>query len=417
MGYVRISKDNCFSVYEYEKNLNEKLGLFFRIGQTVFVKNREEKITGIISVSDYQKCSGNENYQVNKEFKKILFHKGYMEEVRNFFEGTNYQSLPVLYENGELAECFVRTKTAYSMELCKEPWVNIANRHLAELVRKKGYKRIKISIVNSQSEEIYRYFKHYEFLYETVEKVLWYDILKMGEADIIITNYKTEIDSDLPFYSFHSLRIELEYRLLLHNCKKNKTAFYVISIPTSRNVWNITEEEQFRISKGIHWSKYFQKKEWYSELLEQVLGRIKDRDEFIDSCMDLPPIVIKDRLCYQREHTGKYVNVVGGNRLTEGTPEHGKKHIYLSGNSFVFGPLVDDGHTAASILQKMLLRQGKSEYRVVNEGMRGVSVYESLKRLNQDYFLEGGGRYHCVVYQLRKFFPGTGRRCKKVHFG
>ncbi len=117
MGYVRISKDNCFSVYEYEKNLNEKLGLFFRIGQTVFVKNREEKITGIISVSDYQKCSGNENYQVNKEFKKILFHKGYMEEVRNFFEGTNYQSLPVLYENGELAECFVRTKTAYSMEL------------------------------------------------------------------------------------------------------------------------------------------------------------------------------------------------------------------------------------------------------------------------------------------------------------
>jgi len=53
-----------------------------------------------------------------------------MEEVRNFFEGTNYQSLPVLYENGELAECFVRTKTAFHGTVVPESVYGIIKEHL-----------------------------------------------------------------------------------------------------------------------------------------------------------------------------------------------------------------------------------------------------------------------------------------------
>ncbi|MCI8598471.1 MAG: CBS domain-containing protein [Lachnospiraceae bacterium] len=402
MGYIRISKENCFCLYEHEPVDDRKLKDFFRVGQVVLVKDKLERVIGIISFSDFKKAKENGKYPINRTFKKITFHTGYMEEVRKFFDETNYQSIPVLTEEGELIESFIRAGMTYNVEMDGGKWIDIANSHLAELVRKKGYRRIKICITDSQSDEIYSYFKHYESLYDTVEKILWYDIWKAKEADIIITNGKMNRDLHVRVYSFHSLRIELEYHLLLQNCIKNKINLYLISTPTADNVWNTTGEEKRRISKGKHWIEYLKNKESNSELLEQVLDRKDEIDQFIDSCMNLPPVVVKNQLCYEREHISAYVNVINGNRLTEGIPDGAEKHIYLSGNSFVFGPLVDDRHTVASILQAMAKRTSElKDYKVVNEGMRGIPFYESLKRLNHDQFFAGGGRYRCPVRKLK----------------
>ncbi len=390
MGYIRIPKEHCFCVYENERIDTEKLKLF-AIGKVAVVKNDREKVTGIISFKDFYKGSENGNYPVNKKFRKIVFHAEYRKEVERFFEETEYQSIPVVNEDGELVECFIRTESERRQEWDQDKWIDISNPHLAKLVKNKGWEKITICITDVQSDQIYRYFKHYEFMFEKIEKVLWYNLLETGETDIVIVYYKTDMDVHAECYSFASLLMELEYRWLLHKCKEKNVRLYMVSIPTNHNVWNVTEEEKKRISvsEEKNWTEYLKNKELYSELLEQVLDRKDDLDEFTESCMDLPPVIVKGRLCYEREHTGKYVNVINGNRITTGTPDNTKNHIYLSGNSFLFGPLVDDEHTAASILQRMITGISDYEgYRVIHEGMRGAPFFESLKRLNQDYFIK-----------------------------
>lgn len=273
MEYIRIPEEKCLCFYEHEPVDRKKLNLFFRYGQTVFVKNKSEKIIGIISKSDYEKCIRDGRIYVNKEFKKILYHVGYMGEVRQFFADTSYQSVPVLNEDGELMEYFIRTEgTAYNIKKDDDKWINIENSHLAKLVRKKGYNRIKICVMDFQSNQIYRYFKHYESLYDSIEKVLWFDVLEMGETDVVIMSENIDLDLDTHIYSFDSLRIELEYNLLLYNCKKNNVKLYMVSIPTKCNVWNITKDERQRILKGDQRTEYFKNREAYSGLFEQVFN-------------------------------------------------------------------------------------------------------------------------------------------------
>lgn len=393
MGYLRISKENSFCVYEHQRIEKESLKLFFIIGrgQVVFVKNKLERIVGIISSSDYEKSIKDGKYHINKVFKNIIYCPGYMEEVERFFKETEYQSVPILNVNGELVESFVRTRRIYLETIASDKWIDAANMHLASLIKKKGYKKIRINRIDLQSDLIYRYFKNYEFLYDIVEKVWWYDIGGMTEEEIVITESKIDVDTKATVYSLDSLRIELEYNLLLQNCKKSDVKLYMVSIPTIHNVWNVTKEEQKRISQGYNWRRYLENKEQYSELWEQVLGISNDKDEFIDSLMNLPPVVVKESICYLREHISKYVNVINGNRLTEGAPTSAPNCVYLSGNSFLFGPLVDDGHTVASMLQRLLNKTaGFTDYRVVNEGIRGGTLYESLKKLNFDHFFKRG---------------------------
>lgn len=393
MEFLNISKENCFCVCE-PINM-EKLEKFFRIGQVAFVKNHSEKITGIISLNDYTGNIQDGKDLINTSFKSIRYKSGeaYMEEVRNFFRETNYQSIPVLDDNEELVECFVKAYKPWQTEDADDKWIDTANHHMAELVRRKGCKKIKISMMNEVSELIYAYFKHYEHYYDIVEKVFWYDVLETDNADIVITNDKIHAQSKVPTYSYASLRLELEYNRLLYNCQKNNVRFYMINNPSARNVWNLTQAEQERIFEhfnGRGWQHYMENAELHADLLEEVLDIRGQEDRFIDSCLNLPDAVKKGELFYQQEHISEFVNVINGNRFTEGVPERVQKHIYLAGNSFVFGPLVDDKHTLASHLQRMVnLSPEFAGCEVVNEGIRGIPIYESLKRLNDDCLKEG----------------------------
>lgn len=98
-------------------------------------------------------------------------------------------------------------------------------------------------------------------------------------------------------------------------------------------------------------------------------------------------VIRKGQLQYHREKISKYVNIINGIRVTTDLPEVIQNHVYLSGNSFVFGLLVSDEHTIASMLQRCLNKlPNYLGYAVVNEGVREISLYESLKRLNHNNF-------------------------------
>lgn len=385
MKYIRISREYCFCVYEPIDM--RKLERYFRVGRVAFVLNKQDQVIGILSLNDYRKGLEAGECRINKSFKKIRYKQGggYIEEAESFFNDTNYYSIPVLNEKEELIECFMRMNPAHKTEITADKWLDTKNRHLAELVKRKRYRKIKVCMMNSLSEKIYQYFKYYHAYYDMVEKVLWYDILETEKDDLLITNDKMNIHPDISTYSFHSMQIELEYNQLLHNCKKGNLRFYIVSVPTAENVWNVTNEERKRIHQGKIWKTYLEDKEENSEVLEEVLDIEGDKDKFIESCLNLPPVIVKNGLCYEREHTSEYVNVINGNRLTVGGQENLKSHIYLAGNSYVFGLLVDDGHTVASHLQRIVCGMPDySDYKVVNEGIRGTPFYESLRRLNHD---------------------------------
>lgn len=351
----------------------------------LFVKNRYEKVIGIISLTEYKKWLEDGEVHINYNFKKILYETGYVEEVSRFFAETKYTCIPVMTSDGELIECYRRNNY-----LMTDKWINIANPHLANILKEKKITHINVCIVDELSKKIYDYIKSYATYFDQVEYTRWQDIeldkaeevLVVAEKSLVTNNVKAKV------YSLSSLVVELEYRLLLSKCKSLGLELYLVTIPTNKNVWNVTEEEKERMASGQHWANFLRNKEQYHSLIKEVSYVEDNIDEFIEACLDLPLVMRKGDICYQCEHIGRYANVVNGNRVTTDTPIQYQNCIYLSGNSFVFGPLVDDYHTCASFLQRKL-KQRNGNYAVINEGMRGVSLYESIKRLNADNFKEG----------------------------
>lgn len=394
-NYIRVSYENCQFM---NTNVdNEKLKAFFTFypEQLVFIQNKDEKIIGIVSMSDFQKGFSIGRVCINNNFQKIVLHSDYLEEVKRFFEETKYQFVPVIGGDGRLIEYF-RKRSSINLEnyydenpeLLIGRWLDIKNTHLVKLVKSKKFNRIKICIINELSEYVYDYFKYYEFYFESVEKIFWYDVAKVKEDEMLIIDRtrKLYVNINAVVYPLAVLQTELEFNLLLGRCKKYDAKLYFVSYPTIHNISNITREEKERIGKNMFWTEYLENAKIYSELLEQVLGMKDDeRDSFIRSCLNLPSVIVKGQLCYQCEFTSKYVNVVGGNRVTTNMPKHIRNSVYIAGNSFVFGALVDDEHTISSLLQKKLNQnENMKNYFAINEGIRGVPFCESIKRLNQD---------------------------------
>lgn len=417
--YIRISYENCLCMNSDVDSEKLKIIFTFYPEQIVFIQNKYEQVIGVISMGDFQSGLSSGSILINNNFKKIILHPGYMKEVRKFFEETEYQFIPILNADGKLIEYFKRKKALnlenyydYRPELLIGKWVNTDNNHLAKLVQRKKYSKIKICIINSLSERIYDYFKHYRFFFESVEKVFWYDVGKVNKNELLIIDHarKMYLEINAIVYPLSALQIELEYNLLLQRCKENEARLYIVSCPNNHNISNVTQEERERICKNLSWTEYLENSEIYSDLLRQVLGmEDEERGRFIKSCLRLPSVVIKDQLCYQCEFSSEYVNVVGGNRVTVNTPRYVYNSVYMSGNSFVFGALVDDEHTISSLLQKKLgLIKNMKNYAVINEGIRGVPFFENLKRLNQDVFRKRD--YVVLFIDLERFSENVGEQ-------
>ncbi len=94
-------------------------------------------------------------------------------------------------------------------------------------------------------------------------------------------------------------------------------------------------------------------------------------------------------LLLNEDFDGKYINVIGGARVTSDQPENYTHTIYLFGGSPVFGSEVPDEFTLASYLQRDLNAYFGDTYRVVNLGVISMSIEQQLNRLKITDIKEG----------------------------
>lgn len=389
--HIKLPKEECFSVCEPIES--EKIKAFFSFypERVIFVENKNKEVRGIISFAEFRKGIVNGAYPINENFKRVILHKNYMAQLKEIFNTTAYKCIPVLDEKNRLVECFCRKERHYSV-IAKDKWLDIQNAHLAMLIRQKKYKKICICITNPYSYQLYYYFWYYKDEFDTVRKIFWYDAANVKKDELLITNEyenatKIYLDIESTVCTLNLLQTELEFNLFLYHCTKNQARFFLVNLPTASNVWNVTKEEKQRICEGKSWQVYLKNKEQYPQILQEVLESNDGKDDFIESCLNLPTVIRKGQLQYHREKISKYVNIVNGIRVTTDLPRDIRNHVYLSGNSFVFGLMVSDENTIASILQRCLNNSSKYlGYAVVNQGVRGISLYESLKRLNHNNF-------------------------------
>jgi len=87
------------------------------------------------------------------------------------------------------------------------------------------------------------------------------------------------------------------------------------------------------------------------------------------------------RIVIPGDFTGKYVNIVHGQRVTTDVPANPQHRVFLLGGSSIYGAEVPDSETVASHLQRILNQQQPGYWRVENYGYITVNTGQQLELL------------------------------------
>lgn len=393
--YTRVERRDCVCVREDALQSSWPLlrGYFSLFpNRDVFVEDEEGRLTGVFTLPAFRRSMEAGALTPVRVFSTITWGPGWAEEADAFFRETIHRWLPVLEENGRLHSYCVRHydiwENAEFADTSK--WLDISTDYFARLLQIKGCRKLKVFTPNALGEQVYRYLRHYETCFESVEKIGWRELKAAQPGETLLVTPKVGGDRRVikaQVLSILALMAELEYHLLLSTCKEKDVKLYFVTVPCKENVWNMTEEEK---NRERSWIPYLENREEYRELLEEVFADVEDKEAFFDAVLASDFQVIEEGRCRACDCRGKYFNVAGGERVTMGVPREVRNHIYLAGNSFVWGHHVDDAHTLSSQLQERINRLPQFQYYgVVNEGLRALPIEGSLKKLNEDLLKPG----------------------------
>ena len=136
-----------------------------------------------------------------------------------------------------------------------------------------------------------------------------------------------------------------------------------------------TEKEQERIKQGLSFSKMQEDPGRYEEEFRDVLGQNYSLD-YVKKLSQIPPVIKENGRVRHMDRCSELVNVIGGQRVTIGTPEQSNSSIHVYGRCGVFGYAVEDIQTIPSQLQKLCNQDGRS-MRVENHGIWGTDEFLS----------------------------------------
>lgn len=140
----------------------------------------------------------------------------------------------------------------------------------------------------------------------------------------------------------------------------------------------------------------------YKDELKDIFKSQYD-PKYIQQLTKIPPI-IKESGRYRHVDTmSKYINIIGGNRVTIGQPDGLVPKIHIYGRCGAFGYAVEDKDTMPSALQKLCNENGKN-YKVINHGLWGAEDQYILNNLDLDIQNELIGKNDIVIIYM-SFLP------------
>lgn len=170
----------------------------------------------------------------------------------------------------------------------------------------------------------------------------------------------------------------LPFSIMLHRkikCLYVKRPDLLIDFP-------YTESQKRRIKHSVSFPVMQENMEQYCEDLQEIYES-KFSEDYVNGLCKIPKIAKLGNSYRHLDALSKYVNVIGGMRVTTNQPEDYLSTIHLYGRCGVFGYAVEDEETLPSKLQYIINKDNK-KIRVVNHGLWGADNEKIINNLLED---------------------------------
>jgi len=367
--------DNDYITYVYDKNK------FIGVINKNSLINFDKDINKIINLKYPTLKKGNIDYN----------------NIYNLALENNAFNIPIIENEKIIKEYVIKDRPLSLFSMNKDRWQILysENKKVSDYIK---YKKTKlICICGSFSNDIKAYidksFPEYKTYtidnsYQAFLKAIDNNALIIDTNDEL-KDLKTKIlrcQNNLSNKENHSEYLTLyelcNFAELLYFKKfimKNQIETNFFIFPNVETFKNLSQQEQYRIKFDKHYRYYYNnlQNDEILNLVKKVFGNTYSK-EFIKSRNQLSGLEFKNGICYLQNNNNPFCKAINGTRYTTDKNSYYKNCIALFGACLAYGAMVDDSHTIASCLQR-LINANIKDYEVYNYGARNLSLFESIR--------------------------------------
>ena len=224
-----------------------------------------------------------------------------------------------------------------------------------------------------------------------------------SKYDLVINcKYKKEFEPILfknaKVHDFQRVYASCLYQLTIDFLKENDIPIYFFRAPQASQIKNMNSFE-----KRICYGKFIPDEAVTKDkkLLDIIYGPNEECKQHMSSQEFSKSQVVKKMGSHHSllDFFSKNFNIVGGHRVTIGTPEKFKSRVYMYGPCSVLGTYVADKYTIASFMQETINKDFPCTYKVENLGVYAQETNDF------DYILDTKFRPGDIVIVERDFSP------------
>lgn len=152
--------------------------------------------------------------------------------------------------------------------------------------------------------------------------------------------------------------------------KKNVPVYYYNRIGEEKDGFVYSESAQKRMKNHVNFPLMCTNIDKYDCDLRELFGELYSK-EYLAEISKIPQVVEKGDAYRHEDFSGKYVNVIEGQRVVCYQPEVYSRTIHIYGRCGAFGYAVEDKNSLPSQIQLQLNNNGITDIRVVNHGLWG----------------------------------------------
>ena len=184
--------------------------------------------------------------------------------------------------------------------------------------------------------------------------------------------------------------------------EKGVPVFFFNRVGLKKSGFVYSDSAARRMREGLNFPKMYNEPEKFETDLKELFGD-KYSPQYVKEIGRIPQVVRKGTCYCHEDCSSRYVNVVGGLRVTTGQPERFSQTVHVYGRCGAFGYAVEDGDTLPSRMQAEFAARGHVDIRVVNHGLWGGGddflddnfIHDALEMKNGDI----------VVFYRKHFEP------------